>query len=898
MNVVDKTAREELEKVKDYVVYDDSDVYGVGADFVNATFKSLGGTKLLDPGKDFDNIGPWKRRRCNLTNDGVVLTYVDDAGFSEDGYTHQTIVKDGVTYPVNTEVQVMVEQPKFWYKVEILEEREITRHTIVQYDSNAKIPIGTEVLFGVSEDNDIEGGIIVYKQEASTTEQVMYTAFSKFQDFIEDNEKTSQVWELSAVEHGVFISKIPNDPNSSPYRGISIILISKTSYDQLNYSMIYPEVTNAGIKKANFYVSATKKMGYKVHPAFISNGKEFDNIYIGAYHSTLSTKGNPSSKINMPTLVTPTLVATELPNNITAFAKIKEGWSNQTISYLSALQLLFAIEYRTFNFHSVFQEEYPEKTTFHTFIGSTMSLKNNSGTVTVKTPYAESVVSYRGQEFVGTGDNEYIEGFNSYFLEDKMNMFISDNNFSYGEFGSPYEQVPNQEVALSNGYISKFGFSGNEKYDYLLIPIETVGDSAFPIGDKFVTNSASAIGEQKKIVFSPVLQTNGYSGLFSYSLMRGVEDKKVGMRLQYIDTKGFSTYKTMTVKVDLSNPNPETCISYADDAIGMTPKSAEWDKFFGHYPCLFKEGKEVGKLNPNDFTKFENGTAADITSGNAGDVMIAFPRLGLKIETVGNILTVSMTDNPNSVNFEYNAHTRGSTRKEKFYLGAYKGYTASSKLRSISGKAPTASQTIGTFRTQAQANGAGYENSGFYQLTFRQAMYLLKYRNLNSQTAVGRGYVDGNSAAVATGGTNTKGMDFGETTGKLQMKLFGLEDFYGNVWEWIDGVVTNSTRNILTATTGFNDAGTGYVDQGQGVPTNISGCLSKPQGTTKTGFLAKEVTGSITTYFCDYVSLNASCIAYFGGTWNNASDAGVFRLYMNYVASTSHAAIASRLMYL
>ena len=159
--------------------------------------------------------------------------------------------------------------------------------------------------------------------------------------------------------------------------------------------------------------------------------------------------------------------------------------------------------------------------------------------------------------------------------------------------------------------------------------------------------------------------------------------------------------------------------------------------------------------------------------------MVAFPRRGVKITTVGNTLTVKMTDDPDNPEFEYLAHTRGTTRKEKFYLGAYKGFTYASKLRSWSGKAPTVSQTIATFRTQAQANGAGYDQSGFYQLTFRQAMYILKYRNLDSQTVIGRGFVDGNSAATNTGNTNKRGMDWGETTGKQQMKLFGLEDFWG-----------------------------------------------------------------------------------------------------------------------
>lgn len=367
-------------------------------------------------------------------------------------------------------------------------------------------------------------------------------------------------------------------------------------------------------------------------------------------------------------------------------------------------------------------------------------------------------------------------------------------------------------------------------------------------------------------------------------------------------------YKKMTVRIDLSNSNPATCSTYADDAVGMTAGSSEWDDFFGHYPVLFKDGAEVGKLNPDNFAQFEDGTSADITSGNAGDVMIAYPRRGLTISISGTTLEISMTDDPDNVDFEYNAHTRGSIAKDVFYLGAYKGCVVSSKLRSLSGKTITANQTIGTFRTQAQANGTGYEQSGFYQLIFRQCMYLLKYKNLNSQATVGYGYVlSSHRAAIATGGTEAWGMDCElikatnpsyMTDQNHHVKCFGLEDFWGNIWEWIDGCVTNSTRNILTGNDNFNDAGTGYVDNGQGATSNIRNYMSKPQGTTKTGFLAKEVNGSDSTYFCDSADLYASCVAHFGGHWYNAATAGAFQLVVYNAASDSRAAIAARLMYL
>ena len=401
-----------------------------------------------------------------------------------------------------------------------------------------------------------------------------------------------------------------------------------------------------------------------------------------------------------------------------------------------------------------------------------------------------------------------------------------------------------------------------------------------------------------------ITYSNSTSGLTSTNVQGAIDN--INTEINELTNKVNKYHsKVMTVVIDQSNSNPSTCITYADDALSMTPGSSEWDSFFGHYPCLFKDGVEVGKLNPNNFAQFEDGTDADITSGDAGDVMIAFPKLGYKISTSGDTVTVSMTDNPNAEGYCYLAHTRGTTVKDKFYLGAYKGYTLDSKLRSLSGKTPTVSTTIGDFRTYAQANGSGYDQSAFNQLVFRQCMYLLKYKNLDSQTALGYGYVNDNSASISTGGTNAKDMDYGETTGKLQMKLFGLEDFWGNVHEFIDGIFSDSSRNILTATENFNDTGSGYTNQGaSGFSSDTSGFIetggymSKVQGTSEKGFVVKEQNGSETTYYSDYVGMFASRLAYFGGNWSCGSHGGAFSFYVSHSASHTGSFISSRLMYL
>lgn len=395
--------------------------------------------------------------------------------------------------------------------------------------------------------------------------------------------------------------------------------------------------------------------------------------------------------------------------------------------------------------------------------------------------------------------------------------------------------------------------------------------------------------------------TTYYYGFFPYSTDKAV-NRNVTNRRQ-ATPQPFVTYG---VKVDLSNSNPQTSVVYTDDAVGKTGGSNDWDSLFPFNqikPCMLKNGVVQYYLNPNDYTKKLDGSSADITSGNDGDLMIEIPKMAYMIYTEGTDLYIKITDNPSAKSVDprycFNAHSRDvEGDREKLYIGAYLGFNVSSKLRSLSGKKPTAEQTIGTFRTQAKANGAGYDLVSFYPLTLLQCIYTIRFKNLDSQTALGRGFVDGNSASVNTGGTNEKGMYFGESTGKQQMKFLGIEDFWGNLRWWIDGLFSNANRNILTAFKDFNDTGAGYEDHGQGAAANIGNYMSKPQGTSQTGFIAKEVTGSETTYFCDSANLNASCLPYFGGIWHNASTAGAFSLHVNYSASTSYASLGGRLMYL
>ncbi|MBV4429691.1 hypothetical protein, partial [Clostridium tyrobutyricum] len=373
-----------------------------------------------------------------------------------------------------------------------------------------------------------------------------------------------------------------------------------------------------------------------------------------------------------------------------------------------------------------------------------------------------------------------------------------------------------------------------------------------------------------------------------------------------------SSYKIYGVKIDTTNSNPETAVTYTDDAVNMTGGSSDWDNKFPFNvikPCLLKAGVVQYYLNPNDFTKKEDGSASDITSGADGDVMIEIPKMAYAIYYEGTDLYIKITDIPDAKSIDsrfcYYAHTRDNEGdKAKLYVGAYLGFgNETSVLYSLSNKAPTTGYSMETYRTQAQAKGTGYDILSFYPLTLLQCLYLIRYKNLDSQTALGQGYsAPGQTTAVKTGGTDIKGMNFGEDTGNFQMKFCGLEDFWGNLAQIIDGVLINETGDVLTSFKNFNNTGLEYSTIcHSGVNITMQGYISKVFG-SKIGFIPQPpMNGSCTTYYTDYgnfISRDVPCAITFGGYFADYKNAGVFRCYFNLDPTAQTSTSIPRLMYL
>lgn len=367
------------------------------------------------------------------------------------------------------------------------------------------------------------------------------------------------------------------------------------------------------------------------------------------------------------------------------------------------------------------------------------------------------------------------------------------------------------------------------------------------------------------------------------------------------DSSG-STIKIYGVRIDTTNPDPQEACEYTDNAVGMLPAAGNDGSFYdGGWmevypfnqikPCLLKDGVVVGYLNPDNFTQLENGDSADIVSGESGDVMIEIPKFYYKIARNGNYIDVKISNVLIAGYTDYAFRYKGVS-KDKFYIGAYLG-SVDGTLRSISSSPVTTNETLGSFRDYAQAKGAGYEQLSFNKLTALQVLYLIMFKNLDSQTALGEGYTS-TSFDANTGATNDVGMTYGSSDGNDHVKFLGIEDFWGNALQWVDGFVASD--RILISDGNFNDYGEDYSEQ-PGKFTESSGYISNIGGDNITGFMPTSFDGSESTYFCDYGALFSGCVPVFGGSRSSGASAGAFRFSCNCIAAWGGSAVGARLCF-
>lgn len=364
----------------------------------------------------------------------------------------------------------------------------------------------------------------------------------------------------------------------------------------------------------------------------------------------------------------------------------------------------------------------------------------------------------------------------------------------------------------------------------------------------------------------------------------------------------------LTIEVDNGADGIPASFEYKDDCAGFTPASgSNMNSWAGHEildyfkPCVIKPGAALPEyyLYKDNYTKKADGVTDSVLTGSDGDVMIEVDRLYYKVYPVNaNRFGLTITNIPGEEGYQAFNDVAG-VDVEKRYRGAYEAYNSGGQMRSISGVTPTVNQTRAVFRGQAQARGAEYSQNDYSLLLLWECMYLLLYGSRHSQGALGAGRTNSsNSACVATGTLNARPFCWGDEGGVNGVKFLGVEHFYGDLWEFVDGLTMSGLNAYITRDPAkYNDATTGYEKGPFALPSTSGKYVKKVHGNVVDAmFLPKEVEGSESTFWCDMEWTNSSAVvARFGGCWNRAGQAGAFCWDLDSAASGSSSAVGSRL---
>jgi len=288
-------------------------------------------------------------------------------------------------------------------------------------------------------------------------------------------------------------------------------------------------------------------------------------------------------------------------------------------------------------------------------------------------------------------------------------------------------------------------------------------------------------------------------------------------------------------------------------------------------------------LYPTDWSKKADGTTASVLTGADGNVMVRKDAPTYwKFEQIGNIQRVKCSIHP----------IPGFSKIDTWNVGAYEAYLSSGKLSSFKGVLPTTSRSETQFRADARVNGAGYNqlfNEPYAEILW---MFVVEYATTNVQKAIaaadGNGYktgglgngvttaiggewnaYNGYSPFILTGSSDNLANGSGETSVTITNfggagvnrsftvpRYRGIENLFGHIWKWVDGISFNHTAtlsevwifdnpDLIADNTSVGARFAGYLPSVSGYTTNV---LFGPRG----DILPSAVGGDSSTYFADY----------------------------------------------
>lgn len=367
------------------------------------------------------------------------------------------------------------------------------------------------------------------------------------------------------------------------------------------------------------------------------------------------------------------------------------------------------------------------------------------------------------------------------------------------------------------------------------------------------------------------------------------------------------------IKIDPTNPDPNSAVEYTDDAVGFIPLNVDqttgicnygsWqniiENIFGITPCLVKrDGTVLSYLNPNDYSKTTSGISMDIESGIFGQVMIRFKHLYYRFSVDENKIWFQISNKQNDstwVDSAFAAEDGIGTVRNNMYVAAYESVQENNVLQSISNKLPSFNMSFE--KVESLSEFGVFHMMNIVKKQFIIFLGYLVTKSIDLEGNIGNGNVDGE--LIKTGTMNTAGLFYGKSTKNEGVKMFGIENLWGNQLKTMHGMIqkliyvlddediSHPEQHLYIKEfypynniDDFDDVGI--------IEPNRSGFISSIRFVNDSIYIPNELNSSSTTYFKSYYqngeSENADHILYalYGGNNTYGDKAGAEFLLLAY----------------
>lgn len=373
----------------------------------------------------------------------------------------------------------------------------------------------------------------------------------------------------------------------------------------------------------------------------------------------------------------------------------------------------------------------------------------------------------------------------------------------------------------------------------------------------------------------------------------------------------------------IADSNPATRVTYPSDvensgfakavmnfggafSYGSWP-STPGEKFMPR-PCMLRFNGTVDYyLNPNDYTKKADGTTSDVANMNyGGNAMMEWPKIYVKRWESNGVYHFRCSDMKVDSDYEcWSNYDKNNKEIPHFYTPIFFGSKdGSNRLRSISGQSNFVSNTAQTEVTYAKNNGADiWYTEVLSDRELVNDLLTMMFKSTDLQATAGYGVCSA-SVAIAPGSMNTKGLFWGAGDKTSGVKVFGMENWWGNIFRRIAGwCISGGTQKVKltrgtkdgTTVGDYNFDGNGYKTI-SGVNLTRSGYISKMK-TESFGRFPMEANGSTTTFEADQVWADSGngYYAYVGGGWGDDLNCGPFFASLYLEPSIAYTSIGAAL---